>query len=256
MYCIHCGSQVEAGSKFCPNCGAPIQSDSAAPTENRSSYGAAYSNQAQNTAPVQDVPQKKKKGNLLVRILVTVLVILLARGVGYLVGRSMAKSVNHTSSGSTYSAPSSGSSNTGTITVPKDLITLHTTVVLDEGNGLKDYMTLYYGSDSHILEGWNAEYVAEKNSGYTMEQIRSAGLERLFPGFAEINYYDEGDYLSFSAKMSDLRNTDRVQALADCELIEPFESGEEVLPLDADALIDSFKSYGWEITYDITRLHN
>ena len=75
MKCSHCGDQVNEGVKFCPSCGAPMDS-----TDNQQSSvpnAAAYIPTNNSIPPVSPLPQKKKGGCLKIGLIVLGVIIVI-----------------------------------------------------------------------------------------------------------------------------------------------------------------------------------
>ena len=60
MVCKNCGTYDDTGAKFCPNCGASLTEQEAAPATPAAQPAAVTQNPVFNNAPVQNVPQPGK----------------------------------------------------------------------------------------------------------------------------------------------------------------------------------------------------
>ncbi len=244
MTCWKCGQEISGGSRYCTRCGTDQQQRAAA----------------------QEPVKKKKSG--VKGIVILLLAILAGRFAGYLFGSGMAGWMNSGRSSSNTGIPAvhsaantqnAGNSMESAIrNVAQDLVVRHETVMQDLGDGFVIYYTIFFGNDTDTLMGWNVEYVGEKACGYTLDDFKAADFESGYPSFAAVSYYETDDTVSAVIEMRELKETSRIKALADYELIEGFARGEEIRPLDAGYLLDSLREYGWSSVTDYTvivRLH-
>ena len=255
MFCWKCGKEIADGSQFCPFCGSRLQAEKAqsGPVSGGSQVHQAPP-QMNQQAPYtygngQAQKPKKKKTGVLVAILVAVAVLIAARAVGYQTGRKLAGSyIQNSSSAKTDVKPEEireedikEALNDLDLT---DLLSQNKAVMIEDEAGGRTIAIVYYGADSHILTGLTMEYVLDVSDGYTLDILQESDLESKFPGFAECSYDEKDGHVIFTAKMTDLKEPDRVKQLAEYDLIE-LEESDDPAALDADTLIDSFYEYGW-----------
>ena len=195
------------------------------PNESAGAYGQAAASAA---APA------KKRGRLGLIILAVVAVVLIYSAIS---GKSR--------SGQGAADPTAATG-ADSITLPAmdDLIKLHQVYLDDEGDGVRIYAIVFYTSKSHTLTDLTVEFVCDKEYDYTLEGIRSVGLEVDYPGFAETYYDEDDDYVKFICKMHDLKDTDHLQAMIDSEILVIEDDG-PVGEIDADYYMQSYLDDGW-----------
>lgn len=262
MYCWNCGTEV-GYDRFCYNCGAEQKrSQTEAPREEpitqeipgRETPAANYYSTVAQTAPA-----KKKKG--WIGVMVAVAVVLAASLAGRIIGRSMASQFNGASdsSGPSFSSSSIPSVSSSTAVSAQDdlsaalaeamtdIVTRHQVYVADEGDGVRDFVIIYYGNDTHALTGMTVEYVYEKSFGYTIEDVQNADFSPYFPAFAEFSCSEDDDYVIFTSRMKDLKDEDHLRVMVSAGLITlETDSIGSVGYADADSLMQSFLANGWQ----------
>lgn len=260
MYCWKCGQEVRDNARFCTNCGAelhraapespaPPPRPAVQPEETVSAASRTYepAREPVSAAPrayapapaAQSAPKKKNRSWI---IAVAIIAGLMIYG---LVSQSGEKS-----SGSSDSSSSKSTDvNELLDSLPaamEDLVKQHKVYVTDEGDGVRIYEIVFYGSDTHTLTDLTEEYVFDKSCGYTLESVRGAGFESDFPSFTECSYAEDDDYVMFICKMKDLKNVSHLQALVDVGFLSVADGGRVDGPFDADYYMDSVLALGWE----------
>ncbi len=252
MICWNCRQEADPGSDFCMNCGADLSKAPSAKEPAKVSYPssqespkASYSSSPQ-PAPAPAAAEKPKKKFNWLAILIAVAVFFGARTIGQKVGQSMAKSGSSSSSTAQTGGSSSSSGNTGGgMNVSQDLITRHNVYVSPESDGIRVYLIVYYGNDSHVLTGLTVEFVHAKSAGYTLDAVKSAGYGNDFPSFTQVSYSETSDYAIATCKMTNLKDASRIQKLVDYDIVV-LPEGQKADLIDADSYMQSILDSGWQ----------
>ena len=225
MFCQKCGKQIPDNSKFCNGCGAQI------------AYVASSQQTNNNSAPRNGAQQPKKKFSFLGTALVVAVVFFLAKGCGYIVGNSYAKSepkeVEPTISISSTIAIEPAVTNSEYSKVFTDrYIVFVPTVFFDlesdcyvqvTEDGLVDHQQFGHKNDIVVefietvyvpVEGWSdADKQAYEQT--IRETYGNTGMD-----FVTLKYVNtSGNYISFALEMKDMDKTENVRAAADAGII-------------------------------------
>lgn len=156
-----------------------------------------------------------------------------ARYAGQMFGSSMASHSSNTGSSSTQQSQSSGkSSGSSSSTVPSiapivDLLTKHDVVSKDLGNGVTNYLAVYYGNDTKLMSKILAMYRLDTSLGYERADVDNADFRSSFPSFAQFSYYEEDGYVLCVVRMDELTDKRHMKEMVDTDMIS-LEQGTSV----------------------------
>lgn len=169
------------------------------------------------------------------KIIIIIVLILLGRGCGYVAGYFIQKDVQEARAASEARNSSDSSID---LEIERKVIKEETEDVFNI------YYVIFYGKDTHYVKDLYLEFLYDKEEGVRLEDIDQDNLKNRIPSFSELSVEESDRYVNVTIKMKDIEGNDRIQELADKNLIEiPNDGPFDVL--DADSLYNSYLELGF-----------